>query len=94
MLLSQKMNITDIKDRQLRICYILQTELIGAVESKEFNAVAAIASVLKDLTQSYANLGEPVKSQEMFRQVAATKAPVTSYAYPDGFAGVSLDRGE
>lgn len=93
MLLSQKMNITDIKDRQLKVCYILQTELIAAMENKEFNAVAAIASVLKDLTQSYANLGEPVKSQEMFRQVTA-KAPVTSYAYPDGFAGVSLDRGE
>lgn len=93
MLLSQRMNISDIKDRQLRACYILQTELIAAMESKEFNAVAAIASVLKDLTQSYANLGEPAKSQEMFRQVA-TKPPITSYAYPDGFAGVSLDRGE
>lgn len=96
------MNVHDCAALQLKICIRTQQQLTAAIDAGDFNSAVVLSGMLKNLTSSYQDLQEQEKPaigaigaaslSGMRERLEAKVTPSipTSYAYPDGFEGVTL----
>lgn len=96
------MNVQDCAALQLKICIRTQQQLATAIDAGDFNSAVVLSEMLKNLTSSYQDLQVQEKPpiaalgavsfSGMKERLEAKVTPSipTSYAYPDGFEGVTL----